>query len=725
MNLVNRFALGALSLSLIYGLSFTTVSADEPGVAASRKIRLPQEDRMRNNLLNPSSKAASSQSKLDSNLQRAAARVRSSKGSDAPPAMAMSDAQLQEIFGVMPGDPDPQVEVVIKTDGSLKGDQVTRAGARLIRLEKGNMICARVPIASLNSVASLIGVQSVRGMTVPQIPGTPNASREVKPAPGSKGETDLSFNNQGMTGRGVIVAVIDSGIDWRHQDFINADGTSRILYLYDLFDATNHTSGGKVGQPGFVKNSDGTAMGTIYTNADINAALKGTLQIATEDLVGHGTACAGTAAGNGRATANGVPAKKYSGVAPEADLIVVRAGKGGGISSDYAYVLPWILDKAKGEGKPCVISMSFGGHHSRHDGTSAEEEVLDSILSPDIPGLAACVAAGNEGQERFHAAGTFGPRKPGQQDQVSDNIELLSYGALLDFYFDPKDDWGVLIHGAALVADNGKPFEIVLWRTADKGIDGTIADKDGASVEGTIAGKEPMDFLRSFFMFDSPDHFVTQLPSGLYGISAFAPTPNVSSGRFDIYALNYTGSFARGSEVQYMVGAPGTAKNVITVGSYDFRSSWPNLNGTTTFYNLPLGNVSNYSSPGYSRDGRIKPEITAPATYTISSLARTLNGDYAQMGSRKGAAASVTPDGYHLAWSGTSAATPYCAGVIALMLQKNPQLTGAQIKEILQSTAKKDNQTGSTPNREWGYGKLDPGAALTATPKGSTGLMAN
>ena len=161
-----------------------------------------------------------------------------------------------------------------------------------------------------------------------------------------------------------------------------------------------------------------------------------------------------------------------------------------------------------------------------------------------------------------------------------------------------------------------------------------------------------------------------------------------------------------------LIGSPGNAASAITVGSYDFRATWQTKNNQTTRYNIVPGSLSNYSSPGYRRDGFIKPDVSAPGRYAISPLAP---GSEMGEGALK-SAAMTTADGKHFAWQGTSAATPYVTGVIALMLQKNPRLDAAQILDILHRSAKADPFTGAVPNRQWGYGKINPEAALAATP---------
>jgi subtilisin family serine protease len=126
-----------------------------------------------------------------------------------------------------------------------------------------------------------------------------------------------------------------------------------------------------------------------------------------------------------------------------------------------------------------------------------------------------------------------------------------------------------------------------------------------------------------------------------------------------------------------------------------------------TTYNLEVGGISDFSSPGYRRDGVVKPDVAAPGRFAVSAMA-----EGSEMAG--GGDAHITSDGYHLAWEGTSASSPYVTGVVALMLQKNPSLTARQAKEILVKTAGSDRQTGAVPNETWGNGKVNPEAALRA-----------
>ncbi len=612
-------------------------------------------------------------------------------------------------------DRDPAVGLAITLTPGADAEALTEVGAT-VYFQMGAVVYAGAPVSALAALEQSDAVAAIAPTKAAAFPRTPAADTMKIALPEiGRGATALpiAFDHQGLTGKGVVVGVVDSGIDWKHADFRKPDGTTRILALWDMTDNSWESSGGTVGSAP-PHDIGGKPLGTLYTQAQINAALKGVGTVHSQDLVGHGTACAGTAAGNGRATAGNVPAGRYAGVAPEADLLIVRAGAGEGINSVYFLGTRWIAQTAKTRGEPCVISQSFGNQDNPHDGSTDEEAVMNDIAGAGKPGIAICAAAGNEGLDSFHAGGRFGPRQEGQADIQSSPVELfVTKDTELDAYFSDADDWGLAVVGLDnfLVDETGSPDPMVVFHV-----------KDGIKAKLKVPAKAPVDFQAYFDTVDmaptpdgKEDRLSVPLPIGRYLLFGFGATANVPGGVFDLY-LPFTGdaSFGHGADKRYMVASPGNADNVLTVGAYNFRSGWANAEGKQTAYNLVLGDLSDYSSPGFRRGGAIKPDISAPATYMISPLAP--GSEMSKDEDKTPDTAHITADGFHLAWSGTSAATPYVAGVVALMLQKNPALDAAQIKDILAKTATHDDFTGAVPNIHWGYGKIAPAAALAATP---------
>ncbi|MBX3148932.1 S8 family serine peptidase [Candidatus Obscuribacterales bacterium] len=663
--------------------------------------------------------------KLDAGLQVLASMMLPTRG-DVPRAVMQAQEALMQAYGIQKIDKDTCVEVRIT--GGADATALKKLGAN-VHFVQGNVTYASVPLRVLSKVASLDGVQLVKGIHVPHTPPTPPAleSKKLDTAPPtSRGGLSDTFDRQGMTGKGVVVGVVDSGIDWRHPDFLS-NGKSRILYLWDMTDDTYELSGGKIGSKAPNTKIDGTSLGTVYSNEQINAALKGNYAVSSWDDVGHGTACAGTAAGNGRATANGVPAGTYTGVAPEADLIVVDAAHGteGGIRGDAHLGVRWIVEKSKELNKPCSINLSWGGQYGSHSGMDAQELFLNDLTGKGVPGVAICVAGGNERSDSFHASSRIGPDREGA-NKFSSEIELNVYKpGTVEICFDTQDDWGVTVIGDAetyegekvkrfLVDEAGNPIGLNIWNNGTAAPN-CLAVVNNQEYPGTLFPGEnfsTLDYVQRMG-YSTEDGLLLWLPRGKYYLSAWGASENVKNGRFDVYAWG-SATFGKGSEHQFMVGTPGNAANVITVGAYDFRSSWPNIEGTNTFFNIEEGGLASYSNPGYSRSGAVKPDIVAPATYAISPIARDADSNLVMMGGSP--RTMVTKDGYHIAWRGTSAATPFAAGTIALMLQKNPTLDAEQIRKILADSATKDEQTGGTPNRDWGYGKINPAKAVTLTP---------
>ncbi|MCY7377476.1 MAG: S8 family serine peptidase [Pyrinomonadaceae bacterium] len=691
------------------------------------------------------SKSGSSETeKLTPELRMLYAQYRKSgaKGnSESPVEIKFNDEQLKEVFGIKDaGNANPMVAVAVTMNANTDISALKNAGMKVF-MRQGKTIYGQASVLSLAKIAGDKTVSQIAATKSAKAPDLPKETAPPMKIPSnSKGansdapnqtiapkKTPLAneFNKAAMTGKGVIVGVIDSGIDWRHKDFLKPDGTSRIIAIWDLFDDSFAQSGGKIGTspPSLIDGGDALP-GTIYTNANINAALKGKSTVNTVDNQGHGTATAGTAAGNG-----GSAGASFAGVAPEADLIIVKASDCGGFVDAYIFGAKWMVNTANEMKRPIVVNQSFGGHFTAHNGTEQEEIFLNSLTGKGIPGVIFTVSAGNEGQYSMHAAGQFGPRRAGQADVSSKPLSVTipadragKDGTVLLGVFDSRDEWGAIIQpvGATVFTDkDGKPISFSLFK-----VDGELRYLlDEGVNKPDWFDAYLVEVLSNSKFGDKNDTLAIGLPPGAYRIWGFGATDKVTSGNFDFYAPNFRAvDFGMGTTKTGMVGSPGNASNVITVAAYNFRSSWLNTVGGETRFNFAIGEIADYSSPGGKRaiDGVYKPDIAAPANYTISPLSQTANLD-SQSCQGESMAASlgksfVTADGTHIAWNGTSAASPFTAGVIALMLQKNPNLDAEQVRQILIKTAKKGGSVGAVPNPNWGYGMLDAAAALQATP---------
>ncbi len=657
-----------------------------------------------------------------------------SKGVSADTGFAFSADDLKQMYGIETGSSDPWVSIAVTTRATVAVNVLKHKGMT-VYMTRGNIVYGRLPVRSLASLAtdmSVVTIASTKSARSPELPRTSAPSELIEQLSSATSKrtkaTRLAneFNKAALSGKGVVIGVIDSGIDWKHPDFIKPDGTSRILAIWDMYDESYKSSGGTIGTAGPKLDGAGeTLRGTVYTNARINAGLKGTGTVNTVDNHGHGTAVAGTAAGNGRASAG-----KNSGVAPDADLIIVKASDCGGFTQDWIYGAAWISQLAAGLKKPVVVNGSFGGHFSAHDGSESEETFLNGLTGPGKPGVIFTISAGNEGRSSMHATGRFGPKRPDQADITSSPISVAvsqertsdaDGQSFLLGVFDGRDDWAVAIvpsANASLKDKSGKPMTFFLMKVG------------GEIKYATPAGLVPPDvfsnLMNAVFRYSqlgpAVDLLALPLPYGSYDIWGFSTSASVANGNFDFYApRDDQVDFGRGTTKTGMVGSPGNAANVITVGAYNFRPNWMNVGNLQTVFNLPIGQISDYSSPGGKRkDGVVKPDIAAPATYTLSPLSQAAAlGSTTCRGSNMGAGSGerfVLPGGKYVAWQGTSASSPFTAGVIALLLQKNPTLDAEQVRQILIKSARKGGIVGAVPNPEWGYGMLDPAAAIAATP---------
>jgi minor extracellular serine protease Vpr len=662
-------------------------------------------------------------SKLSSALDRLANASDSSRDLTPSGDQTVDVPSSDEIGLPVPGTTD-EFTVAIHVTSDVDVNALTSAGA-YIRSRIGNTIYASVHAHDLRQVAAVNGVVDIASVPGPTVPRQPapriNSAGQARDLAAASATGDsIKFDPHGFTGKGVIVAVIDTGVDFHHPDFMNPDGTSRILYLWDMYDNTWTASNHTIGSAPPANFDATTPEGTLYTNDQINAALKGQVKIPSVDTVGHGTACLGTAGGNGL------------GIAPDADLIVVNShnpawGSENDGNNDTDAV-PWLKAIAAQRHEPIIISLSYGGHEALHNGAGDEEDAFNKVLNNgDAPGIAICCSAGNEGEDSLHARGRFGPARNQEfQYGQADQVELfVTKETPLVALFDPADDWRLLIIGKDkfLTGADGKNDGLLVLGKASPGATQpgfkavNLSQADQTEVQARITSskfKVTPNYLKT-------DVMTVNLPPGTYDVSAFGASATVPHGVVDFYLPIYTdASFGAGGEHDMVIGAPGDADSVITVGSYDFRGQWQNADGGTSYADMiDPGRISSFSSPGFRRDGVIKPDIASPGQFVISAYAAG-SGIAADMGGKDDPNMAILPDKIHVAWRGTSASCPYTAGVVALMFEKDPQLTANQIKQILRDTADHDlDSTGAVPNPRWGYGKLDPAAAIDKVPQGS------
>jgi minor extracellular serine protease Vpr len=660
-------------------------------------------------------------------------------------SMNYSAAQLADIFSIADVNArNPLISVAVTSASGRTDIAALKKAGMKVYMRLGETIYGKLPIMSLGDVSenrSITAIEAIKSVSAPKPPkdkipavmetNSPR-SKSLERQPNAPAKVTLAneFNRGTLTGKNVIVGVIDTGIDWRHPAFLKPDGTSRIVAIWDMKDDSFRSAGVGISPPTLVAGGD-PLEGTIYTREQINGALKGDGTVNTGDTFGHGTAVAGTAAGNPPKMIGRFSTAKYGGVAPEADLIVVRASDCGGFSGDYIYGAAWMIETAKKMNRPIVINQSFGGHYSAHDGTEVEEKILNQLTGKNIPGVIFTVSAGNEGEYNLHASGVYGARRPGQEDIRSSPVITTVLGSTMMLgVFDKRDDWGVKVISlqSPMTDDDDKQISFDIYKK-----DGQMQYQLGAGLKEPGWFKRYVETVLAMTEFGAQhnrgtDWLHLNLYPGVYVIYGYGATARVANGNYNFYFPDFSsGFFGTSTQKAGMVGSPGNAANVITVGAYNFRRDWLNSVGSSTFFNFAIGDISGYSSPGGRRkaDSVVKPDIVAPATYTISPLSSFVSdqscinpdsGEADNMLMRPNIENYLTPDGKHLAWEGTSASAPFAAGVIALMLQKNPRLDAEQVRQILIKSARKGGNVGAVPNPAWGWGMLDAEAAIKNTP---------
>jgi subtilisin family serine protease len=590
-------------------------------------------------------------------------------------------------------------------------DALTALGAR-IGIRAGEWLTARIPVERLREARALAGVRAVE--FAQRVSYSTSTMDEIR-ASGVRRRVDRD-EFSGATGRGTIVGIVDSGIDFRHGDFIDdVTGRSRILYLWD-----HAPQGGASGVP------PGTVSGLTF-NYGIECRQEQLGRSGTcpsRDRDGHGTHVAGIAAGDGSGTNRGQPRYEYVGVAPEADLIVVRTSLS---STSVVDGVAYIFARAEQLGKPAVVNLSLGTQTGPHDGRQGLSVIMDELSGP---GRIIVAAAGNDGSNFGLVGSLHGEATVARGDSGVIEFAMPNYTRgsgsdddlmVLQAFYSPQDTFSV-----TLQRPDGSRIDV--------GFNAAVASLGAAggvlAYNGTARGDSILDGFEasSGFSTSTTNYFTAFIGEWLDGGAApavgtwrliFRKTAGSGSGLVDSYIpfvlINAEPFFTTGGTNRRLVQSPADAERVIAVGGYHAFTSWRGFDGDD--WSLapgslwPESDLLFFSSPGPTRDGRLKPEIVAPGV-ALSSLSRDANFG--------GDPRIVSPDSAHVLSAGTSMSAPHVTGAVALMLSVYRQLTPEQAIDALQRGARRDTFTGRTftgepntsPNASWGFGKLDVAAAL-------------
>ena len=554
--------------------------------------------------------------------------------------------------------PAPRVKVLLQFEGNLDAAEGVGFEPRTVA---GDVATGTLPLGNLEAAAALDEVLRIE-VTRPMQSDLIESIKEI-------GADTVHTGPPGHRGSGVLIGIIDSGIDIMHEGFRRPDGSTRILAVWDQ----HLTPTGSETSPG------GFSYGVEYTDQAINASLGGGgapdsvrhADGATDS--GHGTHVAGIAAGDGSVASNGQPAFSFIGVAPEADLIIVRndafnGAIGMGDSANTLDAVNYIFTKAKALNRPVVINQSQGDNIGPHDGTSLLERGIDNLLG--APGQIMVKSAGNEGDSRRHASGTV---PAGETESVQFNMPADNrFHDTIDVWYKGSDEFSLTLSSP----DGNTSVPVAPGSTVSFSLD----NGNSVFVDSTLSDPNNAD-NRIFIRIDRGS--TNRIQPGNWSLNLQGDT--VEDGRFDAWIdrnIRPVPTFISHVDPKMTISVPGTSQKIISVGSY--------ITG-----GAGVGSLSSFSSRGPTRDGRPCPTLSAPGQWIMSARAKGIS---------RGA-------GKYLQLAGTSMAAPHVAGAVALILQQKPDMTQDDVRDCLTKSTRDDGFTGKVPNDDWGAGKLDVKAA--------------
>lgn len=553
----------------------------------------------------------------------------------------------------------------------------------------GNILTVTAPVNKLEAMSQ---VKNIRQVAVARNVRLANDRQR------SSSNVDDVIAGNGLqkpyTGKDVVVGVIDTGIDFNHLAFKDANGNTRVKRVY--------MPDGEGNAPKI--NGEELPGAEYVTPAEIAA-----LTTDNKDE-SHGTHTSATAAGT--------QVGNYGGMAPDADIVLCGLGEEL-TDANILNSINYIFDYAKSVGKPAVVNLSLGDHVGPHDGSSDFCKSLNSLVDN---GRILVLAAGNEGDYNVHFATVFA--------NAGTNVEQKAV-LLKDTYF----AGGLYQDSFDLYANNGKAFYIQYIVVDAKGKQLAVSKKQSALLNGTTFNMSTHSTFKNYYDGTATTYSTVDANSGKYNVYIDIDCESTGANKdwyLGILLWGDQGGVIHGWNVggltefsncgfskyingdsEVSISGMATGDKTISVGAFVTREQYKALNGGTyTATGFKENDIAPFSSYGPDRSGVARPEILAAGGIVLSAV----NGyDDSTVGDKGSVVATATDKSgkthYWGPMAGTSMAAPEVTGIIAEWLQANPNLNSDDIKDVFKNTAVRDDVVTSNAKKS-GAGKIDALAGI-------------
>lgn len=590
------------------------------------------------------------------------------------------------------------VNSFLKVFPEFQAESLRQLGVK-VGTQAGNVWTAKVPMDAIESFTHTPGIQYI-DLDQASAPDLDSARRRTRTDSAHKGLT----LPQSVSGKNVVVGIIDAGFDYSHPTFYDTTYTRyRVKKVWE-----QKTQGqSPVGFGYGAEFSDSAAI--LNKGYDI---LDGT----------HGTHVGGIAGGSGYLGPNDNH-RRFRGMAYESDLVFTAIYPTAAYWLNTGMVdmldgIQYTFQYAASQGKPAVANLSWGCPLGPRDGSSLFSQALNNLVGP---GKIFVLSGGNNGQNRIHVDKSFTPT-----DTLLNTF--VTFPGSLPEKVNQVDVWG----------DTAKSFcmQFSLYTGSNRIRESAwICLQDSVHEIFLIGANGDTCFITASVVkeeFNSKPHILIQLKSRVnenlcFTVKAFEGRVHMwqgivikTSGYYGTFAKNNQ-TWARDGNFQFTTGDMVSTRRAIAVAAYNSKVNFTNVSGTGLSYQgYSRGRIAAFSSMGPTADGRVKPNIAGPGMALASSISSydssymSGGGNYDVIVSKSVSPLNGRTYSYGMA-GGTSMSSPATSGIVAFLLQLQPNLEPETILYTFSQTAITDNFTGVIPtegNNIWGFGKVSAMGAI-------------